>query len=66
VVNGVRLTCARRSGVYTIWTTWLVALLAGFAGGAGAQARPEIGADPAMVKGPSTAAVTIVELSDYQ
>ena len=66
MVNRVRVTGARRSGVYTIRTTWLASLLALVAGTAGAQAPPESGADPSMIKGPATAAVTIVEFSDYQ
>jgi hypothetical protein len=41
-------------------------LLAGLAAGPGAQTRAALGADPAMVKGAATAAVTIVEFSDYQ
>ena len=41
-------------------------LLATLAGGAAAQTAPELGPDPAMVKGPPTAVVTIVEFSDYQ
>jgi hypothetical protein len=49
-----------------MWTGWLVTLLATLAGGAAAQTPPGLGADPAMVKGPPTAAVTIVEFSDYQ
>jgi hypothetical protein len=49
-----------------MWTGWLVAVLAALAGGAAAQTAPEHGVDPAMVKGPPTAAVTIVEFSDYQ
>jgi hypothetical protein len=66
VVNGVRVRVARRSGVYTIRTVWLLVLVAVLAGDVGAQTAPELGADPAMVKGPPTAPVTIVEFSDYQ
>jgi hypothetical protein len=66
VVNGVRVTSARRSRVYTIRAAWLLAALAGFAGGAVAQTAPELGAAPTMVKGAPTAPVTIVEFSDYQ
>ncbi len=66
MVNGVRVTSTCRPRVYTIWTAWLLALVAGLAGGAGAQTAPELGADPTMVKGSPTAAVTIVEFSDYQ
>jgi hypothetical protein len=66
VVNGVRVRVARRSGVYTIWTACLLALAAVLAGDVAAQTAPELGADPAMVKGPATAPVTIVEFSDYQ
>jgi hypothetical protein len=61
-VNRVRVTSARRSRVYTIWIACLVAV----AGIASAQAPPESGADPSMIKGPASAAVTIVEFSDYQ
>lgn len=44
----------------------LLTLLAGLAARAVAQTKPGLGADPAMVKGTPTAAVTIVEFSDYQ
>jgi hypothetical protein len=43
-----------------------VALLAVVAGVVGAQAPPESGAGPTMIKGPAGAPVTIVEFSDYQ
>jgi hypothetical protein len=66
VVNRVRDTAARRSRVYTIRTAWLVALLAVLAGVARAQAPPEAGADPGMIRGPAKAPVVIVEFSDYQ
>jgi len=66
VVNGVRVTSARRRRVYTIGTAWLLALLSGLAGGAGAQPAPDLGAEPGMVKGAPAAPVTIVEFSDYQ
>ena len=66
MVNGVRVRVARRSGVYTIWTACLLALSAILAGGVAAQTAPELGADPAMVKGPAAAPVAIVEFSDYQ
>ena len=66
MVNGVRVTLARPSRVYTIGAAWLLVLLAGLAGGAGAQTAAGLGADPAMVKGSSAAPVTIVEFSDYQ
>jgi hypothetical protein len=66
VVNRARVTSVRRSRVYTIRTAWLVALLAVLVGGAHAQAPPESGADPSMIKGPARAPVTIVEFSDYQ
>jgi hypothetical protein len=66
LVNGVRVGSARRSRVYTIWGAWLVALLAGLTGGVTAQTAPELCVNPIMVKGPPTAAVTIVEFSDYQ
>jgi protein-disulfide isomerase len=66
VVNRVRVTSVRRSRVYTIRTSWLVALVAVLVGVADAQAPPESGADPSMIKGPAKAPVTIVEFSDYQ
>jgi hypothetical protein len=72
VVNRVRVTPTRWSRVYTFWTTCLLALLLVLAGGAvvagraGAQAPPESGADPGMIRGPASAPVTIVEFSDYQ
>jgi len=66
VVNRVRVTSVRRSRVYTIPTSWLVALVAVLVGVADAQAPPESGADPSMIKGPAKAPVTIVEFSDYQ
>jgi hypothetical protein len=67
VVNRVRVASLRRSRVYTTRTAWLVALLAILAEVACAQTSPpDSGADPSMVKGPATAAVTIVEFSDYQ
>jgi hypothetical protein len=43
-----------------------VALVAVLVGVADAQAPPESGADPGMIKGPAKAPVTIVEFSDYQ
>ena len=66
VVNRARVTSVRRSRVYTIRTSWLVGLLGVVVGLAGAQAPPESGADPAMIKGPAKAPVIIVEFSDYQ
>jgi hypothetical protein len=66
VVNRVRVSSVRRSRVYTIRTSSLVALLAVLVGGADAQAPPESGADPGMIKGPARAPVVIVEFSDYQ
>jgi hypothetical protein len=66
VVNRVRARAARRSRVYTIWNAWLVALLVVLTSDIGAQAPPESGADPVMIKGPAKAPVTIVEFSDYQ
>ena len=66
VVNRARVTSIRRSGVYTIRTSWLLALLAVLVGVAAAQAPPESGADPSMIKGPAKAPVIIVEFSDYQ
>lgn len=64
MVNRVRVPSVRRSRVYT--TAWLVALVAVLVGVADAQAPPESGADPGMIKGPAKAPVTIVEFSDYQ
>ena len=66
VVNRARVTSVRRSRVYTIRTAWLVALLAVLVGVAAAQAPPESGAVPSMIKGPAKAPVIIVEFSDYQ
>lgn len=66
MVNRVRVTPVRRSRVYTIRTSWLAALVAVLVGVADAQAPPESGADPGMIKGPAKALVTIVEFSDYQ
>jgi uncharacterized protein YraI len=66
VVNRVRFTSARRSGVYTIRTACLVALVLVLAGVASAQTPAEVTVEPSMVKGPATAPVTIVEFSDYQ
>ena len=66
VVNRVRVTSVRQSRVYTIRTVWFLAVLAVLAGVAAAQAPPESGADPSMIKGPAKAPVTIVEFSDYQ
>jgi hypothetical protein len=66
VVNRVRVTAARRWRVYTIRLGCLTALLALVASVVGAQAPPESGADPVMIKGLASARVTIVEFSDYQ
>jgi hypothetical protein len=66
VVNGARVTAARRSRVYTIWTAWLLALATLLAGAAGARTALEVDADPTMIKGALAAPVTIVEFSDYQ
>jgi protein-disulfide isomerase len=66
VVNGARVTSARRSRVYTISTAWLLALATLLAGGADARTSSELGADPTMIKGAPAAPVTIVEFSDYQ
>jgi hypothetical protein len=66
VVNRVRVTSRRRSRVYTIRAVLLLVALTVVAGPGSAQAPPESGADPIMIKGPATAAVTIVEFSDYQ
>ena len=66
VVNRARVTSVRRSRVYTIRTVCFFALLAVLLGGADAQAPPESGADPSMIKGRAKAPVTIVEFSDYQ
>jgi protein-disulfide isomerase len=66
VVNRVRVSSVRRSRVYTIRTAWLVGVVAVLVGVADAQAPPESGADPSMIKGPAKAPVVIVEFSDYQ
>jgi hypothetical protein len=65
-VNRARSTPPRWSRVYTSRIAWLVALLVVLAGAAAAQAPPESGADPSMIKGPAGARVVIVEFSDYQ
>jgi protein-disulfide isomerase len=65
VVNGVRSTVARWPRVYTIRVALLVVVLA-LAGTADAQAPRDLTIEPTMVKGSATAAVTIVEFSDYQ
>jgi hypothetical protein len=64
-VNRVRIPSGRRSRVYTIRTVGLLVVLAVVAV-ADAQPPPESGADPVMIKGLASAAVTIVEFSDYQ
>jgi hypothetical protein len=65
-VNRVRVTSSRRPRVYTFWSVCIAVALAALAVGASAQPGPETGADPAMIKGPATAPVVIVEFSDYQ
>jgi hypothetical protein len=47
-----------------MWTAPLFLLLAAVA--CGAQTPREITTEPAMVKGPAGAPVTIIEFSDYQ
>jgi hypothetical protein len=47
-----------------MWGASLVLLLAAVA--CGAQTSRELTIEPAMVKGPATAPVTIIEFSDYQ
>jgi hypothetical protein len=66
VVNRVRSTSARRRRVYTIRTASLLALLALLTVGAGVQTPVDLSVEPTMVKGPDSAAVVIVEFSDYQ
>ena len=46
--------------------TWLVTVLAGAASAAAQEPTVNLTLDPAMIKGPATARVTIVEFSDYQ
>ena len=45
---------------------WAASLLLLAVAACGAQTPREITIDPVMVKGPSNAAVTIIEFSDYQ
>jgi len=66
VVNGVRSTTARRPRVYTIRVALLGLLLVLARAAVGAEMLGDITVEPAMVKGPATAPVTIVEFSDYQ
>ncbi|HUK64508.1 MAG TPA: hypothetical protein VLV15_14285, partial [Dongiaceae bacterium] len=63
VVNRVRVPTIRRPRVYTMWAASLLLLAVA---ACGAQTPREITIDPVMVKGPSNAAVTIIEFSDYQ
>ena len=66
MVNGVRSTTARRPRVYTIRVALLGLLLVLARAAVGAEMLGDITVEPAMVKGPATAPVTIVEFSDYQ
>jgi hypothetical protein len=65
VVKRVRRRTVRRPRVYTIRFLLLMAL-ACWVSVAGAQAPIDLTVEPSMVKGASTARVTIVEFSDYQ
>jgi hypothetical protein len=65
VVKRVRRRTVRRPRVYTIRFLLLMAL-ACCVSVAGAQAPIDLTVEPSMVKGASTARVTIVEFSDYQ
>ena len=49
-----------------LWLAWLGAVLSGSVSAWAQDISPRLTLDPAMVKGPATAPVTIVEFSDYQ
>ena len=64
-MNGVRSSTFRRPRVYTLHIVLLVLLLA-LARDARSAEMLNLTVEPAMVKGPANAPVTIVEFSDYQ
>lgn len=66
MVNRVRCRTARRPRVYTIRIALLVLALVLVRVAAAVEMLGDITVEPTMVKGPSTAPVTIVEFSDYQ
>lgn len=49
-----------------LWLVWLGIVLTGPAGASAQGTSIGVTLDPAMIKGPATAPVTIVEFSDYQ
>jgi hypothetical protein len=69
-VNRVRCRTARRPRVYTIPIALLVLVLVLalvlVRAAVAVEMLGDITVEPTMVKGPSTAPVTIVEFSDYQ
>ena len=66
MVNRVRCRTARRPRVYTICIALLVLALVFVRAAVAVEMLGDITVEPTMVKGPSTAPVTIVEFSDYQ
>ena len=65
-MNRVRCRTARRPRVYTIPIALLVLALVLVRAAVAVEMLGDITVEPTMVKGPSTAPVTIVEFSDYQ
>lgn len=67
VVMRVSWNARRSARVYYSWFRAAPLLLVALAAGTmRAHAQVEITVNPAMVKGPRDAAVTIIEFSDYQ
>ena len=66
MVNRVRCRTARRRRVYTLRIALLVLTLVLVRPAVAVEMLGDITVEPTMVKGPSTAPVTIVEFSDYQ